>query len=331
MATLAGKEKLSLTDLLSDVEILQCLRYNADDASCLNLNKVSTPTVLGIDMKALSESDFRIEQSLSSTDRETVFNRIQQQDGSVYPGVVDATVLTWNLGMSLGDTLWYEGDKGQQVGIQLIATLSNSIFQGYILIDRELFKNIWGETTGNEVFLLKGNDTGKEEVKTLFSQALNEYGIRVTTTNDRLKQFNTVTDTYLTIFMTLGGLGLLLGIMSFMIVIRKNLAIRQKEIKLYSTLGYTNDRIEQILYRENLLVPLYAITTGVVSSLVGVSNSFMHTGLWVWLLALLFTIFFVACVIVFVKKTVKREVQSAGQTKGLPCSSSEQTYEKNRF
>ena len=45
LSTPEGKAKLSLSDLPKDTEILQCLRYNADDASCLNLNKITTPTV----------------------------------------------------------------------------------------------------------------------------------------------------------------------------------------------------------------------------------------------------------------------------------------------
>ncbi|MDH6303726.1 putative ABC transport system permease protein [Parabacteroides sp. PF5-5] len=299
MSTQAGREKLSLTALPDDAEIMQCLRYSADDASCLNLNKVSTPTVLGVDMDALLTHDFRIEQNPYP------LNEVQD----VYPALVDATVLTWSLGMALGDTLFYEGDRGQRVGIRLSGTLSNSIFQGHILIDKKYFSDIWEETSGSEVFLLKVDESQREEVKTLLSQALNEYGVRVTTTNDRLKQFNSVTDTYLTIFLTLGGLGLLVGIMSFIIVIRKNLSMRRKEIELYKTLGFTHQKIEQTLYKENVLIPLYAIATGVISSIVGVSISFMNTGIWVWLLAFLFTAFFIGCIILFVKKIVKTEVE----------------------
>ena len=308
MATQSGQEKLSLTALPDDTEILQCLRYSADDASCLNLNKVATPTVLGIDMNALSTSDFQVAQSLHLSDREEVFEQMRTKNGPIYPALVDATVLTWSLMINLGDTLWYEGNRGQTVGIQLIGTLANSIFQGNILIDRSLFSEIWKETTGSEVVLLKTKEAEKEDIKALLSQALNEYGIRVTTTNDRLKQFNTVTDTYLTIFLTLGGLGLLLGIMSFIIVIRKNLSTRRHEIDLYRTLGFTDNKIAQILYKENMLVPLYAIATGVISSLVTISISFTNIGIGVWLTVLLFTLFFIGCIVIFVRKSVKKEI-----------------------
>lgn len=308
MATQAGQKKLSLTDLPAHTQILQCLRYGADDASCLNLNRVTNPTVLGVDMEALRESDFQIEQNIWSADQEDVFVRMQTSADSVYPALIDATVLAWNLMMNLGDTLHYENDKGQIIAVQLAGTLANSIFQGHILIDRSLFSDIWQETTGSEVFLLKVNEAEKEEVGNLLSRALNEYGVLVTTTNDRLRQFNTVTDTYLTIFLTLGGLGLLLGIMAFIIVVRKNLSMRQPEINLYRTLGFTDSKIKQILCQENQLVPLYAIVTGIISSLIGVSISFMNTGTGVWLLAGLFALFFVGCVIIFVRKSVRKEI-----------------------
>lgn len=309
MATFAGQEKLSLTDLPEETQILQCLRYGADDASCLNLNKVSKPTVLGVDMNALQASDFRIEKSLGSADRTELFERMQKTDQEVYPALVDATVLTWGLMMQLGDTLHYANDRGETVAIQLVGTLSNSIFQGHLLIDRKLFATIWPETSGSEVFLLKVNENEKEKTMTLIAQALNEYGVRVTTTNDRLRQFNTVTDTYLTIFLTLGGLGLLLGIMAFVIVVRKNLSMRQKEINLYRTLGFTDRQIKQYLRRENLYVPLYAMGTGVISALLGVSLSFRNAGLGLWLLAALFALFFVVCVVVFVKQSVEYAVK----------------------
>lgn len=309
LTTPAGKDRLSLTDLPADVEILQCLRHNADDASCLNLNKVSTPTVLGVDMAALSGTDFRIERTIYKEDRAGIFQRMRERRDSVYPALVDATVLTWGIGMSLGDTLYYEGDRGRRVGLRLVGTLSNSVFQGNLLVDRAGFSDIWGETTGSEVFLLKTREP--ERVKDLFSQALNEYGVRVSTTNDRLRQFNEVTDTYLTIFMTLGGLGLLIGILSFVIIIRKNLVMRHEEIRLYFTLGFTEPLIGRILYRENIKVPLYAILVGVTGALISVGLNFPNAGVEAWSLAAVLTFFFIACVIWFVRRMVGQEVRAA--------------------
>lgn len=309
MATQAGREKLSLTGLPAHTGVLQCLRLAADDASCLNLNKVSAPSVLGVDMQAMAASSFRISQSIFGSGGQAVFDSLQLSSAA-YPALIDASVLTWSLGLSLGDTLYYDGDNGQRAAIVLAGTMPNTVFQGHILIDRKFFSEIWEEAAaGSEVFLFKTEETEAETVKNLLSQALNEYGVRISATNDRLARFNTVTDTYLTIFMTLGGLGLLLGIMGFVIVIRKNLVVRRREILLYHTLGYTSNRIGQLLFRENILVPLYAIATGVLASLAGVSAGFVNAGAGLWLMALAFTLLFAGCAWVFTKKSVTKEVR----------------------
>ncbi|MDR2929125.1 MAG: FtsX-like permease family protein [Cytophagaceae bacterium] len=309
LTTDEGRLKLSLTNLPAGAEVLQCLRYSADDASCLNLNRVQQPTVLGIDMKMLAAGDFAITQSLYPLTGDAAFSRMTTMEGIAYPALVDATVLTWGLMMSIGDTLWYEADGGQTIPIILAGTLANSVFQGNLLIDRTFFSQIWRETAGSEIFLLKTAEQNLPQTKVLVEQALNEYGIRVTTTNDRLKQFNTVTDTYLTIFMTLGCLGLLLGVFSFVIVVRKNLSMRRHEIELYQTLGFTTAKVGYVIYRENLMVPLYAIATGAVSSIVGAGGSIAGIGVQIWIAALLFTCIFTAAVIVFVRKEVRNEVR----------------------
>jgi putative ABC transport system permease protein len=259
-------------------------------------------------MDALAKSNLRVAQNIYSLNRNDVFNRLRYPADAVYPALVDATVLTWSLGMKLGDTLYYENDKGRSIAIQIAGTLPNTIFQGNILIDRLLFSEIWEETTGSEVFLLKTDETETAEVKTLLSRALNEYGVRITTTNDRLKLFNSVTDTYLTIFMTLGGLGLLLGIMSFIIVVRKNLISRQQEIIFLKTTGFINEKIERTLIMENRIVPFYAVATGIISALAGIGHNLLNTGSGAWLTALFFTIFLVCCITLFVTKSVRNFV-----------------------
>ena len=291
--TAEGRAKLALNDLPEETSVVQLLKYSADDASCLNLNKVVTPNVLGIDMNKLKNRGIC---SLPSGELE----------GAI-PALIDETVLQWSLGKKLGDTLVYVGEKGQQVYIQLAGTLQNSIFQGYILIDKTLFSEIWGEISGSEIMLVDVPGEKIAETKTLLSQALNNYGVRVMTTNERLKMFNSVTDTYLTIFLTLGGLGLLLGIFSFVIVVRKNLLARAKEITLYRSLGFDEKRIFNLLYKENIIIPVCAILTGALGSLPVASMGFGNVSMGIWALAGIFLAVFIFCVLWFVKISVKKQ------------------------
>jgi len=332
-----GRAKLGLTGLSKNAQIIQLLKYSADDASCLNLNKVVTPNVLGIDINELKNSDFKITKTIfDDSDKGTLMTRMTQISAdnnsiksnnqqnknlresalsvssafkNIIPALVDETVLQWSLGKKLGDTLFYTGEKGEIVPIVLAGTLQSSIFQGSILIDKSYFSEIWSEISGSEIMLVSVPDEEIAETKTLISQALNNYGVRVTTTAERLKMFYSVTDTYLTIFLTLGGLGLLLGIFSFVIVVRKNLLARAKEITLYRSLGFDEKRIFNLLYKENIIIPISAIFIGALGSLPGVILGFGNVSVGNWALAGGFLAGFVFCVVWFVKGSVRRFIR----------------------
>jgi len=143
------------------------------------------------------------------------------------------------------------------------------------------------------------------------NSGFNNYGVRVMTTGERLKMFNSVTDTYLTIFLTLGGLGLLLGIFSFIIVVRKNIVARMKEITLYRSLGFDKKRIIGLLYKENIIIPLCAISIGAVGSLLGILSGFGNVSIGIWALVVLFLLIFIFCVMWFVKSSVKNYLERA--------------------
>ena len=324
-----GRSRLGLMNLSDNAHVLQLLKYSADDASCLNLNRVSTPNVLGIDMNDLKNSDFRITRTIFDVPRNKrrhcgldpqsprygvpayagMTEKMQTAHNGVIPALVDETVLRWTLGRRLGDTLTYIDERGDTVLIQLAGTLDNSIFQGYILIDKNLFSKIWSEISGSEIMLVSVPENEIESTKILLSQALHMFGIRVTTTNERMRLFYSVTDTYLTIFLTLGGLGLLLGIFSFIIVVRKNLLARTKEITLYRSLGFNEKRLQNLLYKENIIIPLSAIFTGSLLSLFGVFFGFGNVSTSTWLLAIFFLVMFVCCVLIFVRISVQ-QIQS---------------------
>jgi putative ABC transport system permease protein len=305
LQTPEGRDKLALKALPDDARVLQMFRYGSDDASCLNLNKVTQPTVLGVDMEALRQSAFRIERSLYP-EGASPFDLLQAEGDSVCPALIDETVLTWGLMLNLGDTLTYESSSGRKVCLRLAGTLANSVFQGNILIDRKRFSEIWKDIRGSEVMLVKVSEAETEASRRLLSQALSEYGVRVSTTAERLKAFNSVTDTYLTIFLSLGGLGLLLGMMSFIIVIRKDLAARKGQISLYRSLGFPEERIARLLSAESRKAPLYAILVGVFCSLAGVSGGIEHVSLWVWLLAAGWALLLLLCAVLFIHQSVKQ-------------------------
>ena len=288
-----SRKHLALTDLSPQAEILQFFRAAGDDASCLNLNKVETPAVLGVDMetflqhfpvKDLTASDLKADKK----------------------ALVDETVLLWGMMKQVGDTLHYQDSQGRPVDIEIAGTLPNTIFQGNILIDRTIFAEAWPESTGSEVFLLRSSE--QKDAQTV-AAALNEYGIRMTRTTERLRQFNSVTDTYLTIFFMLGAIGLLLGLVSFFVIVRKNLAARRPDLEQFAVLGMGEKTAEDLLKRELQPIPLGAIGLGVSGALVSILASFGSVPLLIWILTTVVTALLLGLVSLAVNKAIKAACQ----------------------
>ena len=196
---------------------------------------------------------------------------------------------------SVGDTITYLNRKGEPVVLQFVGGLNNSIFQGNLLMDKTFFAEIWGED-GSEVMLVQTSDSTQQTVKQLLSQALANYGLQLGFCNERLKEFNSVTDSYLTIFLMLGGLGLLIGLAGMLLVIRRGLLDRAGEASTLSAIGFDADTVKRQLFRESMTVPLYAVVAGTIAELVSVTSAIPAVSLFTWatMLAILLLLMMIA-------------------------------------
>ena len=180
--------------------------------------------------------------------------------------------------------------NGNDVPVLIAGTYPTGIFHGNAIMSQKDFRKLWPRESGTEVLLVK--TSAPDAVSELLAIAMSEYGLSIQTTNERIRMFFEVTDTYLLIFLTLGALGLLLGIFCLIIVVRKNLVANQASIELYHILGFRKARIRQILYRENIMVPLFAVVTGAIGAVISISANVSGAGLGTILIALLAIIIF---------------------------------------
>jgi putative ABC transport system permease protein len=105
--------------------------------------------------------------------------------------------------------------------------------------------------------------------------------------------------------LTLGSLGLLIGVFSFIIVVRKNMLARVQEISLYCALGFNDKKIQSLLYKENVIIPLTALITGILCAFLAVSYRLENISIGVWAMAIAFFGILVLSIMIFVKYTVK--------------------------
>jgi putative ABC transport system permease protein len=293
--TEAGKKQFSIDQdsLFRDVRFLQMYRLEGNDASCLNLNRVSQPALLGIDVAYFDKvSAFRfqtfdpsIPQSLNPSIPQSLNPSIPQSlnpsvphnhpwqilkqplsDG-VIPGFADLTVIKWGLGKSVGDTLIYKDESGKPLKIKLMGGLDNSIFQGNILISDSLFRIYYPSAGGSKVMLVDGSFSKRQAISDELEQVFRDYGMVVTPTSQRLDEFNSVQNTYLSVFMLLGGLGVIIGTFGLGFLLIRNLMDRQQELAIYFALGFRKNYIIRLLTVEHLLILVSGIGIGIVAAL----------------------------------------------------------------
>src|SRR5207248_2695647 len=111
-----GRDAFALEEAdLPGVEIVAMRLREGDEASCLNLNRALTPSLLGVAPEALRRrGSFTFAQTLpapsAARDPWSLLS-LATDDGTI-PVVGDANTIEWSLGKSLGATLPYRDDRG---------------------------------------------------------------------------------------------------------------------------------------------------------------------------------------------------------------------------
>jgi ABC-type antimicrobial peptide transport system permease subunit len=274
-----GKNRLIVDSLqqLEEVQFLQFSRLEGDEASCLNLNQVQRPRLLAVDPQTFdSAGAFTIVERLPFISEEhpwpglnTTFN------DSTFVAYVDQTVLQYSLQKKLGDTLVYRNEYGKPLKLILAGALNNTIFQGNILVSGEVLRSQFPSLGGSKTILIDASVEKQAFLTEVLSESLVDYGIEITTTSQRLANFYSVTNTYLSVFMALSGLGFIIGTIGLGIILLRNVNERRKELALLMAIGYSRNMIFKIVFTENFILLITGSLTGILAAVIGILPSLL--------------------------------------------------------
>lgn len=275
--------------LEKDYEVVQLSAHQGDDASCLNLNRSASPRILGVVPEALAgrfsfiskTEELNASRPWASLNRELGKNTI--------PAIADQTVIQWGLGLKVGDSLQYLDENGVALNLKLIGGLANSIFQGSVLINQDNFLQHFPSSSGANVFLIGGRTEDKAAILEELRQSFRDRGWAMQEAAARLAEFNSVENTYLSIFLILGGLGLILGTVGLAVVLARNLLSRRNELGLLQAVGFPKILILKIVVLEHFYLLLGGIGIGLASSLLATLPSWLnpHIAVSLWSIVLL--------------------------------------------
>lgn len=265
-----GRSEFGLDEeKLKELVIAASPRLSGDDASCLNLNHVSSPPILAVDPSAFTaRGSFSFATKIRDQNETNPWALLDESPGAntIY-GIADQTVLQWGLKIKTGDTLIYRTESGQPLNIVICAGLKSSVFQGYLLVSKKYFTEFFPSVSGSSVFLLDGKPELSDYYRNTLNERLSGYGFSVQGADEKLSSFFRVTNTYISVFAVFGAMGMILGAAGLGFVLMRNYNLRRREFALLSAIGFTQGRIRNMILKDQIIILFWGVLTGTVSGL----------------------------------------------------------------
>lgn len=267
-----GREKYGLDSLEEEFEVLSFRVSEGDDASCLNLNQAQSPRLMGVDVEKIAAlNPFTFTKTKQGwVDDWTLLGRSLEGDANVIPGVVDQNTAIYALKKGLGDRIVYETEGGVNFEVEIVGMLDTSILQGSLMISEENFIELLPDAGGYSFFLVDGDAEKLDPVATQMTRMFGDRGLEMRPAAERLDEFNAVQNTYLSIFSTLGGLGIFLGTVGLAIIVGRNVLERRGQLGVMQAMGFTRAKLAKMVLSEHWFLHVSGVVLGLVAALVAV-------------------------------------------------------------
>ena len=268
-------------DIGGDGEILPMRIGQGDDASCFNLNYTENPRLLAMDAEALAaRGAFTFHSIRDGLDASKAWRLLSErsEDGAIR-AFVDSATLQWALKKKLGNRLEYVDGQGNLYEVELVAALSDTVFQGSLLIDEAAFLERFPQHEGYRLFLLEDWNGNTRERRADIEFGISQWGGQVELMEDRLQSFHEVENTYIAIFHVLGGLGVVLGSAGLGVVVARNLSERRHEFAVMDAIGIGSETRRHIVFGELRSLIGWGMSVGLVAAIVSIVPSMTHLGI----------------------------------------------------
>jgi putative ABC transport system permease protein len=199
------------------------------------------------------------------------WNLLARKDDGAVPAFVDENTLLWALKRKVGDELEYADEAGRTFRVRIVGTITDSIFQGYLLIDEAALLARFPSHPGYSVFLA---DAARPDSLAILlprlQAAAGDLGGKVETTRDVLAGFHRIENTYLAIFNVLGSLGVVLGSLGLAVVLARNLRERRGEFATLAAVGIPDAVLARMVRAEYGALVVRGIAIGALAAVVAV-------------------------------------------------------------
>ena len=274
--TREGRDGLGLDPsdpMVSSTRITRFRLRPGDETSCLTLYRPTNPRIIAPESAFFTESRFSFASSMASTPEESanpwlLLNRTFD-DGAI-PTIADQTTLMYVLHLGVGDDFTFTPEGRGEVRLRIVGALADSVLQSELIIGEQAFVRLFPRHEGYRVWMIDTPANNAAEVTTHFEDRLSDYGLDVSSTQERWASYHQVENTYLATFQALGSLGLLLGTVGLGAVLARNVLERRREMGLLAAVGYAPANIRGMVLSEGMALVIGGLAIGTFCAIVAV-------------------------------------------------------------
>lgn len=274
--TTGGRETWGLEEEETHaVTVIPFRARDGEEASCLNLNRAQTPRVLGVEARLLAERNAFPLAGLASgvqlAEGASPWTLLNQKptDGTV-PAIMDQYSAMFALGKKAGDEVIVPDGQGHPVRLRLVALLAGTVLQGNVVIGDAAFVKLYPDTGGYKYFLVDAEPEQAVVWQAAAVRQLASRGLALQPTAQKLAQYQSVQNTYLTIFSTLGGLALVLSTLGLGVLVARHVLERKAEFAVLQAVGFRRRQLQTMVLAEHWFIFLAAIVLGTGTALIAV-------------------------------------------------------------
>lgn len=273
-ATAEGRANLGFLpdeqEALADTEIISLLRSPGEDISCLNIARPTHPRLLGVSNALVARDGFVVRTAEPAPGGNPWRLLGEDMGEEAISAFGDAASVQWQLHSGLGRR-YPISTPGGEVELRFVGLLSGSIFQSDLLVPEAALRRLYPQVAGPSYLLIDAPDGREQKVADALRSALGEMGLEVRSTREVLNAYIGVQNTYLLMFLALGGLGLVLGTIGLVAVILRSAFERRAEFALMLATGFTPGNLATLLVVENAGLLIAGIVAGTITALIAVA------------------------------------------------------------
>ncbi|MBN2063659.1 MAG: ABC transporter permease [Sedimentisphaerales bacterium] len=248
------------SEIDSENNFLAFRQRRGDDASCLNLSRAVTPTIIAADSEKLQQLNcFSFVSTAAGMPADWSILADTDPQDNIIPAVTDHNTIVWALHKKVGDLLEIQDQLGREYKLRLCGGLQSSILQGKLLIDQESYKQIFPQENGYRLILFNADKKLEEQ--------LSEYGPEIRPAGEILAELYGVENTYMSLFALLGGMGMIMGNFLLALTVLQSCQSCRRDHAILRALGYSRQQLLRQITRSYALAAITGLGLGIMAAL----------------------------------------------------------------